>query len=231
VKGSIWNRVGPAAGVLFFFLLFAGFLIHGYPAIRPTNAQLADWLANVNATKFRLGVYVEATAIVLLIPFAAWLYGHLRHGGKDSSAPSVAMLLGAGAWVAITLPINQSWVGLVDQARSVDIRVAQTVVSINQATYDMTGIVLGGILIAAGAGVLRGGAMSRWAGWAAVAIGAVQVVVAGLGTDSGPTGLLAYLWIVGVAGYYTFRPARHRLGQHDLKNDRRPGSEIGAGVA
>jgi Domain of unknown function (DUF4386) len=209
VKDAIWSRVGPTAGLLFFVLLFAGFLVHGYPAVRPTNAQLADWLANVNASKFRFGVYVEAIAIVLLVPFAVWLYGHLRQGAR-ASAPAVAMLMAAGVWVALTLPINESWVGLVDQARSVDIRVAQTVVSINQATYDMSGIVLGLILIAAGVAALRSGAMSGWAAWAAVVIGVMQVALAPLGIDTGPTGLLAYLWIVGVAGYYTFRPARER---------------------
>jgi hypothetical protein len=210
VKDAIWNRVGPAAGLLFFVLLFAGFLVHGYPAVRPNNAQLADWLASVNANRFRFGVYVEAIAIVLFVPFAVWLFGHLRHGAKDSSAPAVAMLVGAGAWVALTLPINESWLGLVDQARSVDIRVAQTVVSINQATYDMTGIVLGMILIAAGVATLRSGAMSRWAGWAAIVIGGLQVVMPQTGIDTGPTELLAYLWILGVAGYYTFRPAGGR---------------------
>lgn len=210
MREAIWSRVGPAAGLLFFALIFTGLLVHGYPAVRPTNAQLANWLANVNASKFRFGVYVEAIAIVLFVPFAVWLYGHVRQGARDSSAPATAMLMGAGIWVALTLPINESWLGLVDQARSVDIRVAQTVVSINQAMYDMTGIVLGVILIAAGVAALRGGAMWRWAGWAAVLIGVVQVVMAALGIDTGPTGLLAYLWILGVAAYYTFRPAGPR---------------------
>ncbi len=35
----------------------------------------------------------------------------------------------------------------------------------------MTGILFGLTLIAAGAAIIRGGAMSRWAGWAAVVIG------------------------------------------------------------
>jgi hypothetical protein len=48
---------------------------------------------------------------------------------------------------------------------------AQTVVSINQAWFEMTGILFGLTLIAAGAAIIRGGAMSRWAGWAAVVIG------------------------------------------------------------
>ncbi len=210
MKGAIWSRVGPATGLLFFVLAFAGLLIHGYPGVRPTNAQLADWLGRVSPSQFRFGVYVEAIAIVLLIPFAVWLYGHMRQGAKDSSAPAFAMVVGAGVWVALTLPINESWLGLVDQARNVDIRVAQTVVSINQATYDMTGLVLGLILIAAGSAALRSRAMARWAGWVAVAIGVVQVVMSPLGIDTGPTGLLAYLWILGVAGYYTFRPAAER---------------------
>jgi hypothetical protein len=210
VKGAMWSRVGPAAGVLFFVLVFAGFLIHGYPAVRPTNAQLADWLASVSANQFRLGTYVEAIGIVLFVPFAVWLCGHLRQGAQDASAPAITMLVGAGAWVALTLPINESWLGLVVQARSADIRMAQTVASINQAMYDMTGIVLGLILIAAGIAILRGGAMSRWAAWAAVLIGLMQVVVPQIAIDSGPTGLLPFLWIVGVAGYYTFRPTRRR---------------------
>jgi hypothetical protein len=207
MKASIQTRVGPAAGLLFFVLIFTGLFVHGYPAVRPTNAQLAGWLATVNVNTFKFGVYVEAIAIVLFIPFAVWLYRHLRQGA-DTSAPATAMLMGAGVWVALTLPINEAWLGLVDQARSVDIHVAQTVVSINQATYDMTGIVLGVILTAAGVAVLRGGAMSWLAGWAAVAIGVALVATAPIGIDNGPVGLLAYLWMLGVAGYYTFRPAR-----------------------
>src|ERR1700686_617204 len=147
VKDAIWSGVGPPAGLFFFVLIFTGLFVHGYPAVRPTNAQLAGWLATVNVNTFKVGIYVEAIGIVLFIPFTVWLYRHLRQG-TDSSAPATAMMMGAGGWVAVTLPINQAWLGLVDQARSVDIHVAQTVVSINQATYDMTGVVLGVVLTA-----------------------------------------------------------------------------------
>jgi hypothetical protein len=211
VKGSIWSRVGPAAGLLFFALLFTGFLVHGYPEVRPTDAQLAKWFASVDVTRFRVGFYIEAVGIALLLPFAAWLSGHLRQGARDSAWPAGAMLAAAAVWVTIGLAINESWVGLLEQVRNgLDIRMAQTFVSINQATYDMTGIVLGLILIAAGVAALRSSTMSRWVAWAAVIIGVVQVVMSPLGIDSGPTQLLAYLWILGVAGYYTFRPTRQR---------------------
>src|ERR1700680_4277399 len=140
MKEAIWSRVGPAAGLLFFPVLMVGFFIHRYPDIRPSDAQLANWLSSVDVSRFKLGVYIEAIGVVLLIPFAAWLYGHARRGARDSHGAAVAMLIATGVWVALTLPINESWAGLVDQGRKgLDIHVAQTVVSINQAWYDMTG--------------------------------------------------------------------------------------------
>jgi len=211
VTNAIWNRLGPAAGLLFLPVLMAGLLIHRYPDVRPTDAHLANWLANVNATTFRFGVYVEALGVLLVIPFAAWLFGRVRQGAKDSSTPATAMLIATATWVALTLPINESWAGLVDQARSgLDIRVAQTIVSINQASYGMTGIVLGVILLSAGVAIVRGGAISRWAGWAAVIIGLFAMVSGPLGTDATPLSLLAYVWIFAVGGYYTFRPGMRR---------------------
>lgn len=208
---GIWNRLGPAAGLLFFPVLMTGLFIHGYPETRPTDAQLAKWLATVNPNAFRFGVYVEALGTVLLIPFAAWLYDRVRQGAKDSSTPATAMLIATATWAAVTLPINESWAGLVDQARNgLDIRVAQTTISINQALYDMTGIVLGVILLSAGVAIVRGGAMSRWVGWAAIIIGLFQMASAPFGADAIAISLLAYVWILGVGGYYTLRPAANR---------------------
>jgi hypothetical protein len=211
VKDAIWSRIGPAAGILFFALVYIGFAIHRYPELRPTDAHLAQWFAAVDVTRFRAGIFVEAVGIALLLPFVAWLSGHLRQGARDSSWLGPVMVAGAAVWVTIGLALNEAWVGLLDQARNgLDIRMAQTFISINQATYDMTGIVLGLILIAAGAAALRSGTMSRWVGWAAVIIGLLQVVTAPTGINAGPTGLLADLWILGVSGYYTIRPDRVR---------------------
>ncbi len=214
MTNAIWSRVGPAAGLLFFPLIMLGFSIHGYPDIHPSDAQLAKWLAGVDQNTFQQGVYVEALGTVLFIPFAAWLFGHLKHGARESSWPAVAML-GAGAgWVILTLPINETWVGLVDRARKgLDIGVAQTVVSINQAWFEMTGIVFGLTLIAAGVAIVSGSAISRWAGWAAVVIGVGVVASVPVGAAATPAQLLGFLWFLVLGGYYTFRPA----GRHDVR--------------
>ena len=211
MKKAIWSRIGPVTGLLFLALLLGGAFIHGYPDIRPTDKQLASWLASVDPNRFKIAVYIEALGTVLFIPFAVWLYRHLRQGAPGSSQPALVMLAGSVLWVSLTLPINQGWVGLLEQARrGLDIHVAQTVVSINQTWFDMTGIVLGLILAAAGVSILRGGVMSRWAGGVAIVIGLAQAASTPFGTDSTPAGLLAYVWLLGVAGYYTFRPARPR---------------------
>jgi Domain of unknown function (DUF4386) len=207
MRDAVWNRIGPAAGLLFFPVIMVGFSIHGYPDIAPTDAQLARWLASVDQNTFRLGVYVEALGTVLFLPFVAWLFGRLKQSGRDSSWPAIAMLAAGAGWTTVTLPINESWVGLVDRARNgLDIGVAQTVVSINQAWFEMTGILFGLTLIAAGVAIIRGGAMSRWAGWAAVVIGLGVVASVPVGAASTPAQILAFLWFLVIGGYYTVRP-------------------------
>jgi hypothetical protein len=206
MKEAIWNRVGPVTGILFFGLVFTGLFVHGYPDIRPTDAQLAKWLASVDVNRFSLGIYIEAVGYALFLPFAAWLYGHLKQGRTGASWPAVAMLAAAAAWVILTLPINELYIGMLEQAqRGLDIRVAQTVVSINQAWFEMTSVLLALTLLAAGVSILRGAAMSRWAGWAAVAVGLTLFLPATNFLQ--PVG---YLWFLAVAGYYTVRPSRLR---------------------
>jgi hypothetical protein len=196
--------------LLFFPLIMVGFSIHGYPDIAPTDAQLAKWLAGVDLNTFKLGVYIEALGTVLYLPFAAWLFGRLKRDGRDSW-PSIAMLAAGAGWATVTLPINESWVGLVERGRKgLDIGTAQTIVSINQAWFEMTGILFGLTLIAAGAAIIRGGAMSGWAGLAAVVIGAGVVASVPLGAASTPAHILAFLWFLVVGGYYTLRPGQTR---------------------
>ena len=207
MKEAIWNRVGPASGVLFFALLMAGASIHGYPAIRPSDAQLSSWLANLNLNQFRTGVYIECLGILLLIPFVTWLYGRLRQGPRDSSWPAITMLAAGAGWVVFTLPLMGGWAGLAEQAgKGLDVRTAQTIVAINQASYDLTGSVHGLFFVAAGVAIIRGGAMSRWAGWAAIVFGVIDVLSLPVGIDATPLGLLGYVWIFAVAIYCTVRP-------------------------
>src|SRR5438093_163629 len=89
---AIRNRIGPASGVLFFALLMAGAAIHGYPEIRPSDSQLASWLATLDLGRFNTGMYIEALGVLLFMPFATLLYRRLRQGPRDASYPATTML-------------------------------------------------------------------------------------------------------------------------------------------
>lgn len=207
MKESIWNRIGPATGIVWFCLLFTGLSVHGYPDIKPTDAQLTNWLASVDVNKFSLGVYIEALGLVSFLPFAAWLYGHLKRSSAGSSWPALVMLAAATAHTTLVLPINELYVAMLEQARrGLDIHVTQTVLSITQAWFEMTGVVFALILLAAGVAIVRGAAMSRWAGWAAIAIGLTLLVPAMVFIVT----MVGYLWFLAVAVYYTVRPSRAR---------------------
>lgn len=211
MRQAIGNRVGPASGVLFFVLLMSGAIIHGYPDIRPSDTQLANWLAHVDVGRYRTGTYIEAVGLLLFIPFVAWLHGRLRQGESESSWPAVTMLAAGAGWAVFSLLTLGAWAGLAEQARKgLDIRVAQTIDSINQASYDLTAIVLGLTILAAGVAIVWGGAMSRWLGWAAIILGVIDVVTLPLGIDASPAGLLGYLWLFVVACYCTLRPGQAR---------------------
>lgn len=209
MKEAIWRRIGPATGLLSVVLVFWGASVHGFPEVRPTDAQLANWLASVDVTKYSIGVYIEMLGGLFYLAFVVWLYGHLQHGDKAPSRPAIIMLAAAVASAISGLSINAFWFGMLDQAhKGLDIRVAQTLVSITQAAFEMPSI--DGFLIFAAVGVLilRGRAMPQWTGWAAIALGVVQL----LPTQALPLPLaigvqfLMEVSPVAVAGYYTLRP-------------------------
>jgi hypothetical protein len=209
MKQTIWRRTGPITGLLYVALTFIGLSIHGYPDIHPTDAQLSNWLAGVDVNAFRTGVYIEALAGVLFIPFAAWLYGHLRQTGRDASWAPAAMLAAAVGGTLLALPINELYAALLDQARKgLDIHLAQTVVSIAQEWFDMTGIVSGLFLVLAGVVMIRSRAMSRLVAWATILIGLSVLLSSPFGLAVAPADLLHYVWVLAIAGYYTVRPPR-----------------------
>lgn len=208
MKEAIWNRIGPLSGILYFGLLFTGASVHGFPASpRPSDTELAKWLATVDLNTFRLGTYIEALSGLMFIVFAAWLYSHLRQRGSGVTWPALVMLCAAVAVVVVNFPINAVTLGVLEQSRNgLDIRVAQTLVSITQAWFEASAVLDGLTLFAAGVAILRGAAMSRWAAWVAIGIGLLTFVP--------PTFLpiwfrmIGYLWYLAVAVYFTVRSAR-----------------------
>lgn len=190
-------------GLVYVVLALAGFAIHGYPATRPSDSELSGWIASTDLNRFAAGVYLEALGYVLFIPFVAWLYAMLRAAaGAGRWLAAIVLAAGVG-YVILILPINEQWLGMLEQAKKgLDIRASATVAFTNQASFEMTSIIFGLFFLATGLAILRSGAMSRWAGWAAVLLGVVGMLPS-IGTTAQFVG---YLWILPVSIYYTVRP-------------------------
>ena len=207
MQQAIWNRVGPVAGILSFGLTFIGASIHGFPDVRPTDGQLAKWLASVDLNTFAVGMYIEDLSGIVSIVFAAWLFGYLRQGRAGAALPALVMLCTSVAGVVATFPINAFTLGMLEQARhGLDIRSAQTLVSITQAWFEASGPLGGLAFLGAGVAIVRGRVMSRWVGWAAIFIGLAAFVPGAFLPIW--IGVLGLLWDLAVAVYFTIRPVR-----------------------
>lgn len=201
--GRLWSRIGPATGILFVFVSLAGFMIHGYPAIRPSDGQLQEWIDVTDLNRFTIGVYIEALGYLFLLPFVAWLYTSLRSATGCRPWTTVLALAAGAGYVVLALPVNESWVGILEQGKQgLDVRVSQVLVSTNQAWFGMSNMLLGVFLIAAGLAILQTRAIGRWAGWAAIAIGALGMLP-GVGTVAS---FAIVPWLLGVGAYYAIRP-------------------------
>src|SRR5712692_3580452 len=208
---AIARRIGPAMGIVSVGLTLAGLGIHRYPDVRPSDIQLASWIDTTDLGQLTTGVYVDALGLALFLPFVAWLYAKLRAAQAAPSWLAITALVAGVGYVIMSLPINEFWVAILDQGKKgLDIRVAQTLVSANQAWFDMSSIVFGLFFLAAGISIIGWGAMARWAGWAAVLVGVLLAVppIAYPPAAGNPLPALSLVWIVGVSGYYAVRATR-----------------------
>ena len=92
--------------------------------------------------------------------------------------------------------------------QGLDIQLAHTVIASDQECLDLAGSVLGLFLVAAGAVMLHGSALARVAAVATILIGLAQVVSSPIGLSTTPAAMPPYVWMIAVAGYYTFRPGQ-----------------------
>lgn len=128
------------------------------PAIGASDRQLQEWIKVTDLSSFTVGVYIEALGILFLLPFVAWLCTTLRSATGFRPWTAVLTLAAGAGYVVLSLPINESWVGILEQGkRGLDVRVAQTLVSTGQAWFNMSNMMLGLFLIAAGLAILQRG--------------------------------------------------------------------------
>lgn len=157
-------------------------------------SKLARDLAEPATTATWIGAYAELVGCAVFLVFAVWVCAKL--GGGIWGTIGVAA---ATAYTAVTL----ASLGLMDAisyraGKGIDLGLAKTLVTLNEALYVTTWFLFALFLVAAG--VLAVGAGRRIVGWSAAAIAAFTLAAApafdGLGQMSG---MLFFVWIVGTS--------------------------------
>ena len=191
---------GPVAGILFVVLSTGGLIVHGYPG----NSQEAvrNWVASTDPTRFAIGIWLEAIAFMLFLPFAAWLLRTLRRPGAPRWPGDVAMgsaVLATGSAILV----NGIWTAVLDAGRAgVEVGPLYAVRTVAQDTFNASLFFYAFFLLGAAVLAIVGKSLPRWLSWSAAAIGLLILIpVAGF------VGVLALeLWIIVVSVMALLRP-------------------------
>ena len=166
--------VGPLAGILWVVLSTAGLLIHGYPD--NSEDAVAKWVANTDPTRFAIGIWLEAFAFMLFLPFAAWLVRTLRRPGAprwpgDVAFGSAVLAIGSG------LLINGIWTAVLDAGRAgVEIGPVYALRVVAQDTFNASLPFYAFFALGVAVSAVAGKGLPRWLSWPAAAIGVVLLI-------------------------------------------------------
>lgn len=195
------HLAGPLAGILWVVLSTVGLLIHGYPG--SSKDAVAKWVATTDPTQFAIGIWLEAFAYMLFLPFAAWLVRTLRRPGAPRWPGDVAF----GSAVLATgsaLLINGVWTAVLDAGRAgVEIGPVYALRFVAQDTFNASLPFYAFFALGAAVSAMAGNSLPRWLSWSVAAAGVLMLIpVAGF------VGALALeVWILVVCAMALRRPA------------------------
>jgi len=188
------NRLFGAFGIASVALMLTGVAIGSTGTNRTltvssTPAEVARALAEPAGTAAWVGAYVELLSFGFFLAFAVWACARLGGGVLGQVAR-------AAATAYVTLSIAS--LGVMDaiayrSGKGMDVGLATTLVTVNEALYVCTWFLAVFFLLAAGPLALAGG--RRALGWSAVAVAAAILVATAASFDG--AGQLAFLlWLV-----------------------------------
>jgi hypothetical protein len=203
VGGSrIHARIAAALGLLSVVLIFAGFVVHGYPDIGATGSQIAHWAVATDPRQFAVGVYIEQIGWLLFLAFAAWLWSVVRAAERGDGWLAAA---GFSAAVLYSAPIgNGVWWAVLDAGRrGTSPQTLVVVRDVAQHLFDLSLLLPAMFLLLTGAALVRTRALPRPLGAVALLIGAGFLIPP---IANGIMGLGLFLWIVAVSLYVLVHP-------------------------
>jgi hypothetical protein len=197
-------RLAPLTGIAFVAFAAAVVLLEGgEPAGGATRAEIADYWLERSDTAL-LSVFLAAAAAVCLLGFAASLRVTLRAAEPGEASASAVAFAGATVAAAGLLFSAATALAASDAAEQ---RLVEGTATLNVLAESGWVPITGGLaamLLAAGLGGIRSGALPRGLAWSAAVLGLAFVTPAGVAAF-----LLTPVWVVATS-IVLYRAARGR---------------------
>jgi hypothetical protein len=175
-----WSRLPAIAGIIAAILFAAGLLIAGNPpSIDSSNSEIVAYFVD-DRGQILTGVYLQVLAVIPLLLFTVGFSRLLRRAEGDDNLASTAVLVSAAAVGAGLILASGLYGSLAFGAKShADEATFRALFNLQEVGSGFVTMLLAGFLLATGVGIVRTGVLAKWLGWAAIAVGLLNVVAAG----------------------------------------------------
>jgi hypothetical protein len=196
MEGKSW--LAPLTGILFVVVAIVGFAIGGEPKEADEGAQaVADFYVD-NKDSVQFSAALETLAAGLLVIFAGILRKFLRAAEGEGQAGSL-LVFGGGLILATGLALDATLFFAASEAADAD-NVDPVVVQSIQAIWDndFFPFALGAFvfLLSLGASIIRFGALPKWIGWVALALGVIALTPIGFVSVMGAAILIVIISVI-----------------------------------
>lgn len=198
------DRLGALSGAAYVVLVVVGnSLAAGGEDSNPTGAQVIEQTKRTaDSTSASIGLSLELLSFVAFAFFVAWLHGHLRRSGAGWLAGVAAV--GGVTTLAIKLGSAAPMITLFAERKTIDPELAKILNLLNGASFVITFVSFGVLLLGAGLAGLASGGLGPISSWIAVVLGAAGIVLP-IATKLDPWNtnpipfLLGLLWVLVVS--------------------------------
>jgi hypothetical protein len=203
-KLTVADRIGAACGAAYVLLILVGngIAVSG-ESNTPTGKQVLQYAQDlVDSPAKQAGMAMEVLGFVALAFFLAWIVPALRRAGGVAPWLANVVMIGGLATLAVKVGTIAPEAAVMAGRHTLDPDTAKALYDIAGAGFVISFLPFAIFMIGIGATVLTNGYLGRFAGWSAIVLGVLGLVVVATARslDANPMPfMLGLLWILVVS--------------------------------
>jgi hypothetical protein len=200
-KLTVADRIGAACGAAYVLLILVGnsIAVSG-ESNTPTGAQVLQYANDmVDSPARQVGMGLEVLGFVALAFFIAWIVPTLRRADRVAPWLANVVMVGGIGTLAVKIGTVAPEAAIMAGRHTLDPDTAKAVYDIAGAGFVVSFLPFAILMIGLGVSALTTGYLGRFAGWSAIVLGALALVVVSTARslDANPMPfLLGLLWIL-----------------------------------